>query len=225
MRNKVIAAVIIAAILGGGGWWWQSNRTKQAASQTKTQYIFANVRRGDIRSTISGTGPVASVNGVLVKSNQTGTVAQLLAQDGDKVKSGQTVLVLDNDNLEAQLKQAQVDLQSSQASLDNLLNPQATAVRAQMLKVENAKLTLKQRQQDVKNLTVTASRGGIITAVKATAGSDIANNALLFTIFDDSDASFTLTVSQSSASQIRVGQTAQVTLPGFGTVTGKVEQG
>ncbi|HYF95725.1 MAG TPA: efflux RND transporter periplasmic adaptor subunit [Symbiobacteriaceae bacterium] len=222
MRNKVIASVVIVALLAGGGWYWTRVRANKAAAQKGTQYIFATVRKGDIRSTISGTGPVASINGVLVKSNQTGTVTQLLAQDGDKVKAGQSVVILKNENLEAQLKQAQVDLQSSQANLENLLNPQATAVRAQMLKVENARLTLKQRQQDVRNLTVKAPQSGVINAVKVTAGSDIASNVLLFTIFDDTKATFTVSVPQSAAGLLTPGYPVKVTLPGFGTVTGEV---
>ncbi|HWI51899.1 MAG TPA: efflux RND transporter periplasmic adaptor subunit, partial [Symbiobacteriaceae bacterium] len=223
MRNKVIASVIIVALLVAGGWWWTQSKAKKASAQGQTQYIFATVRKGDIRSTITGTGPVASVNGVLVKSNQTGTVTQLLAQDGDKVKAGQTVVILKNDNLDAQLKQAQVDLQNNQANLENLLNPQATAVRAQMLKVENAKLTFKQRQQDVQHLTVTAPRSGVVNDIKVTAGSDIANNALLFTLFDDSNATFTISVPQSAAGKLTAGYPVKVTLPGFGEMQGKVQ--
>lgn len=225
MRTKVIASLVIVALVVGAGWWWTARRSAQAAAQNKTQYIFATVRKGDIRQTIAGTGPVASVNGVLVKSNQTGTVLQLLAQDGDRVSAGQTVMILDNDNLEASLKQAQVDVQNNQASLENLLNPQATAVRAQMLKVENAKLTVKQRQQDVENLVVKAPHSGTINSVKVTAGSDIAGNVLLFTIFDDAQAEFTLTLPQATAAEVMVGQLVKISLPGFGTVEGKVRQG
>lgn len=225
MRTKVIASLVIVALVVGAGWWWTARRSAQAAAQNKTQYIFATVRKGDIRQTIAGTGPVASVNGVLVKSNQTGTVLQLLAQDGDRVSAGQTVMVLDNDNLEASLKQAQVDVQNNQASLENLLNPQATAVRAQMLKVENAKLTVKQRQEDVENLVVKAPHSGTINSVKVTAGSDIAGNVLLFTIFDDAQAEFTLTLPQATAAEVKVGQLVKISLPGFGTVEGKVRQG
>lgn len=225
MRKKVISTVVIVALVAGGGWWWTSGRASRTAAQNQPQYIFATAQRGDIRSTISGTGPVASVNGVLVKSNQSGTITKLLAQDGDRVRAGQVIMILENENLVAQLKQAQVDLANNQASLDNLLNPQATAVRAQMLKVEGAKLTLKQRQQDVERLTVTAPRSGIITAVKVTAGSDIANNAVLFNIFDDANAVFTVPVPQVTASKLEVGHPVKVTLPGFGEVEGKVAQG
>ena len=225
VRKKVISTVVIVALVAGGGWWWTSRRASSAAASNQPQYIFATAQRGDIRSTISGTGPVASVNGVLVKSNQTGTITQILAKDGDRVKAGQVIMMLENESLTAQLKQAQVDLANNQASLENLLNPQATAVRAQMLKVENAKLTLKQRQQDVERLTVTAPRSGIITAVKVTAGSDIASNAVLFNIFDDANATFTVPVPQSIAGQLAVGHPVKVTVPGFGQVEGTVAKG
>ncbi len=221
MRNKVIAAIVVVAIVAGGGWWF-TKRSTNASAKAQVQYRFEKVQRGQISNTISGTGPVASVNGVMVKSNQTGTVTQILAQDGDKVKAGQVVIVLDNDNLESSLKQAQVDVQNNQQSLENLLNPQSTAVRAQQLKVESAKLTLKQRQTDVANLTVTAPIGGVIASVKTTAGSSITANTLLFTIYDDSTPTFTASIPQRDAALIKVGQKASVELAGFGKVTGTV---
>jgi HlyD family secretion protein len=223
VRKKWIAIVAILVVLGGGGYYWQTTRAKAAAAQKAPQYIFATVKKGEIRNTISGTGPVTSVNGVQVKSNQVGTVTKLLAQDGDSVKAGQVIVELENDTLEAQYKQAQIDLQNAQANLDNLLNPQATAVRAQMLKVESAKLTLKQRQEDAANLQVTASKSGVISAVKTTEGSDVAANALLATIYDDSTPTFTVQAPQQSAGKIKAGQTADVTLTGFGTVQGHVK--
>lgn len=223
MRNKVIAGVLIVALLGGGGWWY-ARRSKSAAAAAGPTYIKTTVKRGDIRATISGTGPVASVNGVMVKSNQSGTVAQIMAQDGDRVKAGQVIMVLSNDNLMSSLKQAQIDQQNNQANLDNLQNPQATAVRAQDLKVQNARLTLQQRQQDVAHLTVKAPASGVVSAVKVLEGSDVANNALLFTIFDDSNPSFTVMVPQQAAAALKAGQKASVTFSGFGTVQGTVQQ-
>lgn len=221
MRRKVIASLLAVAVVAGGGWWY-SNRSARSSASNQVQYRFEKVQRGEIRSTISGTGPVASVNGVIVKSSQTGTVTQILAQDGDQVKAGQVILVMDNDNLESSLKQAQVDLQNNQNSLENLLNPQATSVRAQQLKAENAALTLKQRQADVANLAVTAPVAGVIASVKTAAGSDVTANALLFTIFDDATATFTVSVPQYAAGAIEAGQKVSVQVPGFGAVVGTV---
>jgi len=222
MRKKMIAAVVIAAAVAGGGWWYQSRSASAAANKNQPRYIMAQVKKGDIKSTISGSGPIASVNGVSVKANQTGTVAQILAQDGDRVKKDQVIMVLSNPTLQASYQQAQVDMQNSITNLDNLLNPQSTAVKAQQLKVENARLTLEQRQQDVTNLSVLAPVAGVVASVNATEGSTVAANALLYTIFDDTSLDFVAGLPQEAAAFVKAGGSATVTLAGFGQVTGTV---
>ncbi|HEY3367074.1 MAG TPA: efflux RND transporter periplasmic adaptor subunit [Symbiobacteriaceae bacterium] len=221
MRNKVIAAILIVVVLAGGGWWYTKNKSSKAAAKADT-IVETQVRKGDIHVTISGTGPVASVNGVTVKSNQTGTVSQLLAQDGDKVKTGQVIMVLDNTNLVASLNQAKLDLENSQANLDKLLHPLDTGVRSQQLKVATARLTLQQRQQDVDNLSIKSPVNGIITAVNATVGSNVTNNSLVFTLYNDSAPTFVVGLSQEAAAAVRVGGRVKVNLTGLGTFVGTV---
>lgn len=223
MRNKVIATVVAVALVAGGGYWYSSSRSKASAASRGLQYVEVPVMKGTIRSTISGTGPVASVNGVLVKANQPGTVSQVLAQDGDRVKAGQVIMVLENESLRASLKQAQIDFESNQANLDNVLKPQATVVRAQQLKLENARLTVQQRQKETAGLTVAAPASGVIASVKVAEGSDIAGNALLFTIYDESTPTLTVSVPQDAAAAIRPGQKASVELPGFGSMEGVIQ--
>jgi HlyD family secretion protein len=222
MRNKIIAAVVIVALLVAGGWWYQRRNAAASAAKNQPRYIMATVKKGDISSTISGTGPVASVNGVTVKANQSGTVSQILAQDGDRVKAGQVIMVLDNPSVKAQYQQAQQDLDSARKSLGNLLHPQDTAVQAQQLKVENARLTLQQRQDDANSLTVTAPTQGIIASVGTTEGSSISANTLLFTIFDDAHPTFVVGLSQSAAALVKPGMNVAVELSGFGKLDGTV---
>ncbi|HWI64657.1 MAG TPA: efflux RND transporter periplasmic adaptor subunit [Symbiobacteriaceae bacterium] len=224
MRKKIIAAVVIVAVVAGGGYWYQQKRATAAAAESQPRYIMAKVQKGDIRSTISGTGPVASVNGVSMKANQAGTVAQILAQDGDRVKKGQVIMVLENPTLKASLQQAQVDMQNTRTSLENLLNPQQTSVRAQQLKVENARLTLQQRQQDVANLTVNAPVSGLIASVATTEGSTVAAGALLYTVFDDTSLTFVVALPQQTAALVKEGDKVAVELTGIGKVTGSVLQ-
>lgn len=223
MRRKVIAAIVIVALVGGAGWFFAASSARRAAARNQVQYVPAVVRRGDIRVTISGSGPVKAVNGLDVKSSQSGTVAQLLAQNGDQVKAGQVIMVLDSPSLQASLQQAQIDFDNSRASLDNLLNPKDTAVRAQQLKVDNARLTLQQRQADVANLRVIAPRSGVISSVKTTEGSSVTANALLFTIYDDTTPTFIVGVSQGAAPAVKPGQNATVEIAGFGRFEGTVQ--
>lgn len=223
MWKKVTAAIVVVAVAGGGVWYAVDSRTKAAATKNQVQVRTAAAKKGDIKVTISGTGPVASVNGVTVKSNQTGTVAKVLAQDGEKVKAGQVIMILQSDNLENAVKTAQVDLQNSQQNLANLLNPLGTAVSAQQLKVTSAQIALQQRQTDLANLDVKAPQSGVVASVNTVEGSSIGNNTLLFTIFDDTQPTFSVLLPQSAAANVKAGMEATVDFPGFGQLKGKVK--
>ncbi|MFZ5814614.1 MAG: efflux RND transporter periplasmic adaptor subunit [Bacillota bacterium] len=221
MNRKVIAAVVALALLGTGGWWFLSRRASQAAGDG-VRYVQEPVRRGAVRAQVSGNGPVRSVNGVTVRANQSGTVVEILAREGDRVEAGQTIIVLENKSLAASLAQAQLDVHSARTNLENLTHPQATAVRAQELKVENARLTLEQRQEEVANLAVTAPISGVVASVGVTAGGSVNSNALLLTLYDESSPTLVVQLPQESVGHLSPGDPASVTLTGFGSLQGTV---
>lgn len=224
MKKKLIAGLVIVAVLGTGGWWVLSRRADRAAARNAVQYVQEPVRRSTIRAQVSGSGPVRSVNGVTVKATQSGTVAQILAKDGDRVQAGQPIIRLESPTLLSSLSQAQLDLQNARINLDGLVSPQATAVRAQELKVENARIALKQRQEDLANLQVVAPAAGVIASVAAVEGGSVSDNTLLFTLYDESTPTLILPLPQETAGALYPGQKAQVTLPGHGSVEGVVSR-
>lgn len=223
MRTRLIAAGLVVVMAAGGAWWWQGRRAEQAAAARQVQYVEAPVRHGQIRSTIQGSGPVTAVSGMLVKAPQAATVASVHVRDGDRVEAGQVVVLLESEQLQASLKQAQSEYQNSLSALEALLSPQSTTVRAQQLKAESARLTLEQRRQDVAGLSVTAPQAGVVTSVRAAAGGSVTAGTLLFTIYDEVTPSLTFTVSQEAAAAIRPGQQAVVEMPGLGALPGTVE--
>ncbi len=224
MRRVVrwVAGVLILVLVGGGGWFYWQQRAKAAAAQVRPRLLTEAVGRGPVQSLVSGTGPVASVNGVTVKANVQGTVSQLLAKDGDIVKSGQTVVELTNESLVASLNQAQIDYDKAKADLENVLNPDSTARRAQELKLESARLTLTQRQADVANLKVVSPCSCVVVGVSVATGDAVKNDAPLVSLFDDNHPSVVAQIPQTLAAYIRPGQPAQVTISGFGSNPGQV---
>jgi len=223
LRSRIIALVAIVGV-ASGVYLAFSGRTGGVRAQAQIQYRQEAVARGQLRATITGTGPIASVNGVMVRSNQSGTVTQVRLQDGDSVKAGDVVIVLDNENLAAQLKQAQIDLTTSLASLDALLNPLPTAVRGQALRIEQARLAVRQRLTELNGLQLNAPQGGVISSVKAIQGSSVTANSLLFTIFDDHTPIFVASVPQSATVGIKPGHLVSVEIAGFGVRSGTVQQ-
>jgi len=223
LRRKGLLFIVVVGIVSIG-LYVLAGRSQRTGSQNQVQYRQEAVALGDLRSTISGTGPVTSVNGVMVRSHQSGTITQIDIQDGDLVQAGDLLIRVKNENLEAQLKQAQVDLASSLANLDSLLNPLPAKVRSQELKVEQARLAVRQRLSDRNGLQVTAPLSGVISSVKVALGSSVTTNASLLTIFDDFNPSFLAAVPQSDAAKIQMGQAATVEIAGFGLLTGIVQQ-
>ncbi|HLO04444.1 MAG TPA: biotin/lipoyl-binding protein, partial [Symbiobacteriaceae bacterium] len=95
MKRKQIAIGLVAVlVLGAGGWALWSRRAKSAT--TDVTYVQQPVKRQSLRVTVSGTGPAAATNAVVMKTTQSGTVTKILVQDGEQVKAGQVLFTLEN---------------------------------------------------------------------------------------------------------------------------------
>lgn len=216
------AGTLIVVLLVGGGYYYYRQRAATAAAQAAPRYVTAQVSRGNIDSVVTGTGPVASSNGLTVKANVQGTVGKVLVSDGARVSPGTVVVELQNESLTASLAQARIDLEKARADLDSLLHPEPTAVRAQQLKLENARLTLQQRQADVASLQIASPCGCVVVDVKVAEGDPVGNGALLLTLYDDARPAVVAQVSQAFATHIRPGQPARVSVAGLGVKEGQV---
>lgn len=89
------------------------------------------VRRGDIRLTISATGKVQAVTTVQVGTQVSGTVSELHADFNSRVKAGQIIARLDPSQIDAQLKQSKASLAAAEAnaaSAQNMANSQQAGV-------------------------------------------------------------------------------------------------
>jgi HlyD family secretion protein len=221
VRKKAIAVLAIVALAGAGTYWYTA-RSRSAAATGQARYLQTAVRRGTVRASVTGTGAVKAVNGMDVQATQAGTVKEVLVQDGDRVKAGQTVLRLDNPSLLNSLRQAQLDLASAQANLDTLLSAQA--IEAQEVKLASARLNLQKLEADQAGLTVTAPTGGLVTAVSVQPGDDVTANAVLLTLYDDSTPTLVVEIPQQAAARVEVGHPAQVTIQGIGEFKGTVRR-
>ncbi len=102
--SLVILVIIILIVVFSGG--------KKTGPET------VKVTRGDITEEVSATGNVKPVQSVDLAFQGSGRIAAVNADVGDKVYSGEAVVVLDKSDLEAQLAKAQADLATQNASLN-----------------------------------------------------------------------------------------------------------
>ena len=108
---------------------------------TTVQYTFGRVKKGDLVISVAGSGQVSTLSKVSIKPNTTGqtqTLGQIISvkvQNGDSVKAGQIVAVLDGKNALQTLNQAKASVTSAQASYDKLVNG---LTDSQLLSLNNA---------------------------------------------------------------------------------------
>jgi HlyD family secretion protein len=111
-------------------------------SKTSTKYI--DVKRGEVISEVSVTGKVKPLKSIDLAFEQSGRLSRILVNVGDKVYQGQTLAVLDNASIYAQLAQAQADVKAQQAKLDELKK----GARSEDINAKQAEL--KKAQEDLK---------------------------------------------------------------------------
>ncbi len=106
--------VLLGLIALGALGWYAWNYFNQG--QSRPTYQTAQVQRGDVRVTVSATGPIANPTAVPVTFKNAGRLAELYVRIGDRVTAGQVLAQLDTTDLAAQVEQARAYLRNAQAT-------------------------------------------------------------------------------------------------------------
>jgi multidrug efflux system membrane fusion protein len=119
--------IIIALLLVVGGAWFLHRAKQQNAANVRPTGFFnrnnavavsiATVKKGDITVRIPGIGNVTALTTVTVKTQITGIMEKVNFKEGDMVKKGQLIAVIDPRPYEAALAQAKANLMRDEASL------------------------------------------------------------------------------------------------------------
>jgi len=86
------------------------------ANETTTQYVLSRATRGDIETTVAGTGQVAATNQIDIKAKASGDITYVGAVAGQTMKAGQIIARLDTTD-------ASIALQNAKISLAKLTKP------------------------------------------------------------------------------------------------------
>jgi HlyD family secretion protein len=134
----IIIGIVAAVLLSGVG------RARGAAAVATTA-----VARGAIVASIDGSGTIAAARTLDVPFATSGTVSEVLVQEGDVVRAGQVLARIDARDLQAQVDSAQAGLASAQAQLRAAQEGSATPqdLAAQQASVAQAEANLKKTRQ------------------------------------------------------------------------------
>ncbi|MFA6407346.1 MAG: efflux RND transporter periplasmic adaptor subunit [Candidatus Paceibacterota bacterium] len=112
--HKFISTVGILTLLGGGYWLFHQQTI------TGTSYITAQVTKGTIVVSVTGTGQVSASNQVDVKAKASGNIVYLGVSNAQEVRAGTLIAQVDTRDALQAVKDAEVNLSQVKLTLEKM---------------------------------------------------------------------------------------------------------
>jgi RND family efflux transporter MFP subunit len=151
-RKKYVWVIVIVLIIGGY-YYYKSKQT----NNNQVQYVTATAAKGTLTSSVSASGNVVVDQSTNIDPTITGTVSNLAVNVGDKIKKGQILFTIVNDQLGVSVAQANSSYVSAQGQI---LSAQVQLKSAKAQK-ESADSSLKSDQKKNKTTPGTVNHEGI----------------------------------------------------------------
>jgi len=148
--HKILSIVVVIILMVGGYF------AVFAGKGSPTQYVVGTVTKGDLVITVNGTGQVEAENQVDLKPQGTtqsaSTITEVDVKQGDSVKKGQQIAVINNSSALTQLSQAKANLESAQANYDKVAaGATSQSVAVSQAQVSSAQVSLQNAEQTLIN--------------------------------------------------------------------------
>ncbi len=122
--HKVYVGIIILAVLAGGYFGYRAF----AGSDSVTRYVLAEVKRGTLSVTVSGSGQVSASNQVEVKAKASGEALSVPVVSGKYVNAGAIIAELDARDARKTVRDAEIYLESAKLSYEKIVGPVGASV-------------------------------------------------------------------------------------------------
>jgi HlyD family secretion protein len=149
----VLVGLVVLALAGGAAWWFLAGN-KPIPVQTTT--VRANGQGAAADAVLQATGYVTARRMATVSAQMTGTLTEVLIDEGFKVRKGQVLARLDDTGLRAGLAAAEAQIRTAEANLGQL--------RAQLAQAQADER--RQAELNASGMTTRQSREQASTAVK-----------------------------------------------------------
>lgn len=154
-KHKIIVIVVVVVLVIAG--FFVMNMGKGSS----TQYVVGAVTKGDLVVTVNGTGQVEAKNQVDLKPQGTtqsaSTITEVDVKQGDTVRKGEQIAVIDNASALTQLSQAKANLESAEANYDKVAaGATSQTVAVSQSQVSSAQVSLQNAEQTLVNKMTSA---------------------------------------------------------------------
>lgn len=145
-----------------------------------------------------------------ITSEVTGTVVDIYYQEGDQVKSGETIIRISNDDIDRQVRVAENLLDQAKEDLSKLLSPDDDDIWSQELKMEQAYEKVLSAQADVNSLNVISPINGTVIDISAEENDEIKADQEIIVVSNFNKNKLVISVDELDINKIKLGQAAIV---------------
>ena len=184
-RSKIIVGVVVVAVLGAAA-WLSVARSRGEGIEVRTEVV----ERRDLVEIVTASGNIRARRTVDISSDVSARVAELLVDEGDDVRRGQTLLRLEPDQYQSSVSRAQASLAQAEAQrmqqVANLAQSRRNLDRLLALRSRDSLLVSRQQIDDattsleVAEATLSSAEHGVS---QARAAVDEAEEQLSKTVF------------------------------------------
>jgi HlyD family secretion protein len=185
-QKKILVGIAIVAVLGLGA-WLSITRGRDQGIPVRTEVV----QHRDLVETVTASGNIRARRTVDMSSDVSARVAELLVQEGDDVRRGQTLLRLDPAQYQANVARNRASLSQAQAQRAqqeaNLIRAQRDLDRLLALRTRDSLLVSRQQIDDtrttlaVADATLESAQHGVAQAQAALAEAEDQLSKTVFT--------------------------------------------
>ena len=242
-RKRLWAGVLGSLLLLGTGTGLVVQRRQSSQQRSLSQYTVV-ARQGSLPGTITASGELMAYRKVNVSPRRQGVLRQLFVEEGDSVRAGQPLALMDSDDLTDRIEELQAQRRSARAQLNRSISElerRRSLVRQGVISQEDFKRAeasylidqagleaadqrLQQRLKERAYLTVRAPFSGVVTARFADPGAFVTPTTAASASAGASSSSIVelaqgleavAKVPESDIGRIRLGQRASVRVDSF----------
>ncbi len=152
-KNKFIIFFVLVLIVAGGYFCYNKFFKKQVAER----YITATVEKGMLVVSVSGSGQISTLDQIDIKPKISSEVSAIYVKKGEKVKTGNLIMKLDDRDFQKAVRDAEISLETTKLELEELLSP---VDELTLLQAENSLTQAKESKQKAEDNLLKAYEDG-----------------------------------------------------------------
>ncbi|TNM62231.1 efflux RND transporter periplasmic adaptor subunit [Aliirhizobium smilacinae] len=189
--NPKASEPVSATVAGNGQRATGSGRNQRSSGEAQAVLVSTRpVGTGVVNDSLSAIGDGEAIQSVIVMPQASGTINEILVKSGDRVKKGQALAKLDDDEQIILRDQAQVLLRSAKEKSESYRNLKSFSrldVLDAQIAEETAQLALTNAQLALKRRSVVAPIDGIVGIVAINIGDNVTTTSNVVTIDNRSE--------------------------------------